>query len=173
MRITRTLSSLALLGAVAVLSAGCAVCRDGDIGSRNGLAQGGGTDNIPLSIVENAVWWPYKLVTTPLVGAVQGTVGWYELTGEPVSATLTLPLGTAFGTVIGAFNGIGQEPFFVERDDNLGEVLMNPFITDQEIYKYTTPPHARPRYARPQVEYVYVNEGMEGPVPASARRSVR
>ncbi len=175
MRIIRTLSVLALVGAVSALASGCTVCRDGDIGSKNGLAQGGGTDNIPLSIAENLVWWPWKLATVPLVGAVQGTVGWYEVTGEPVSGTLTAPIGTAFGLIVGTFNAIGQEPFFVERDDSLPKVLINPFITDQEIWKYTTPPHARPRYARPpvqDVEYVYVNEGADIAMPASARRSV-
>jgi len=175
MRITRTIKTLALLAAVGLLS-GCVTCRDGDIGSKNELAQGGGTDNIPLSIVENAVWLPYKLIATPIVGLVQGTVGWYEMTGEPISGTLTAPIGAAFGAIIGTVNGLGQEPFFVERDDNLFQVLQNPFITDQEIYKYTTPPHARPRYMRPPtpgVDYVYANEGLIGPVPASFRRSVR
>ena len=42
---------------------------------------------------------------------------------------------------------LSLKPYFVERDDNFFDCLVNPYITDQEIYKYTTPPHARPRYA--------------------------
>ena len=102
-----------------------------------------------LSIAENLVWIPWKIVTTPIVGAVQGTYGWYEVTGEPISGTLTAPVGTAFGLVTGAYNAFGLEPMLVERDDNLFEVMGNPFRTDQEIYRWTTPPHAYPRYSDP------------------------
>ena len=141
------LSLLPLAGALALtLLSGCANCRDGDIGNRHQLAEGGGVGNIVTATVENAVWWPWKAVTTPVVGTVQGARGWYAVTGEPISATLTLPLGAAIGLAHGTVNAIGQEPFFVERDDNLVEVLANPFITDQEVWKYTTPPRGRPDY---------------------------
>jgi hypothetical protein len=143
--------SIALLAlAAAPALAGCATCRDGDIGSKNCLSNGGGLGSgykAPLALIENALWIPYKLVATPLTGAVQGGYGWYQQTGEPVSATLTLPIGVAMGTVIGTMNGFGQNPVFIERDDNFFEALASPFITDQEIYKYTTPPHGQPRYA--------------------------
>jgi hypothetical protein len=140
------------LAAAAVGLAGCNVCRDGDIGSKNCLAENGGLGNGlvgALQVVENAVWLPYKAVAVPATGMVQGGVGWYEECGEPVSATLTLPVGVAFGLIHGTANAIGQEPMLVERDDNFLDVLWNPYITDQEVYKYTTPPHARPRYAEP------------------------
>jgi hypothetical protein len=146
-----TKSVLAVLALAATLPA-CNICRDGDIGSKNCLAERGGLGSGlkgPIGIVENVLWLPYKAVATPLTGIVQGGVGWYEECGEPVSATLTLPVGMAFGLIIGTGNSIGQEPFFVERDDNFFDCLVNPYITDQEIYKYTTPPHARPRYAPP------------------------
>lgn len=144
-----TLALLASLAAAPVLG-GCASCRDGDIGSKNCLTNGGGLGSgykAPLAVVENALWLPYKFVATPLTGLVQGGVGWYEETGEPVSATLTLPVGLAFGTVIGTMNAFGQAPMLIERDDTLWEALGAPYITDQEIYKYTTPPHGRPFYA--------------------------
>ena len=145
------LAALALLCSAAALS-GCTICRDGDIGSRDCLAAGGGMGSgykAPLAVVENVAWLPYKAVATPVTGLVQGGVGWYELTGEPVSATLTLPVGMAFGLVVGTANALGQEPMLVERDDNFFEVLANPYITDQEVYKYTTPPRGRPAYAEP------------------------
>lgn len=141
----KSLTSLAVAAALVLLS-GCANCRDGDIGSRHQLAEGGGVGNIVTASVENAVWWPWKLATTPVVGTVQGARGWYSVTGEPISATLTLPLGAAIGLAHGSVNALGQEPFFVERDDNLAEVMANPFITDQEVWKYTTPPRGRPDY---------------------------
>jgi len=142
--------SLVLSGAAASCLTGCASCRDADIGSSNCVANGGGLGSgykAPLAVLENAVWLPWKLVATPLTGMVQGGAGWYEETGEPVSATLTLPVGVAIGGIIGTVNGFGQAPQWIERDDNLFEAFLAPFITDQEIYKYTTPPHGRPLHA--------------------------
>ncbi len=144
-----TTLALAVL-ALAPALAGCATCRDGDIGSKNCLANGGGLGSgyqVPLAVVENAAWLPYKMVATPLTGIVQGGVGWYEECGEPISATLTLPVGLAFGAIYGTANALGQQPQLIERDDNFFHALNAPFITDQEIYKYTTPPHGRPLYA--------------------------
>ncbi len=152
MTVISKLRIVALLAAGAVLIPGCAggtwclTERDGDIGSTLQLAEGGGTSNLGVTVVENLVWWPYKLVTTPLAGAVQGGVGWYEVTGEPISATLTLPVGVLLGLIHGSVNAIGQEPLWVERDDNLFEVLKNPFITDHEVWKDTTPPFGRPSF---------------------------
>ena len=147
----KLVQALGLALAAAALPA-CYVCRDGDIGSKNCLAERGGLGNgimVPVQVVENAVWLPYKAVAVPLTGIVQGGVGWYEECGEPVSATLTLPVGMALGLLHGVPNAVGQEPMLVERDDNFIDCLWNPFITDQEIYKYSTPPHARPRYSTP------------------------
>ena len=143
------LAAAALLALAPGLGA-CATCRDGDIGSKNCLTNGGGLGSgvkAPIGVLENVVWVPYKLLVTPLTGMVQGGVGWYEETGEPVSATLTLPIGMALGVVTGAFNAFGQQPVFVERDDDLWSALAAPMITDQEVYKYTTPPRGRPLYA--------------------------
>ncbi|MCG3136044.1 MAG: hypothetical protein HMLKMBBP_03839 [Planctomycetes bacterium] len=144
----RILALAAALAAAPSL-AGCATCRDGDIGSKNCLAQGGGLGpnyKAPLAVIENAAWLPYRAVATPLTGIVQGGVGWYEECGEPVSATLTLPVGVALGAIYGTINSFGQNPVLIERDDNFWEALQAPYITDQEIYKYTTPPHGRPFY---------------------------
>lgn len=146
---TSRLAALAVL-ALAPAVAGCATCRDGDIGSKNCLSNGGGLGNgykAPLAVVENAVWVPYKVAATPVVGLVQGGVGWYEVCGEPVSATLTLPVGMALGAVQGSINAFGQNPQLIERDDNFFHALNAPMITDQETWKYTTPPHGRPLYA--------------------------
>lgn len=155
MSVVTKLPAVALLAAAATFLPGCAgetwclTERDGDIGSTLQLAEGGGSSNLGLTVVENLVWWPYKLVTSPFVGAVQGGVGWYEVAGEPVSATLTLPVGVALGLIHGTVNGIGQEPLWVERDDDLVEVLKNPFITDHEVWKDTTPPFGRPSFLPP------------------------
>ncbi len=153
MRKESALGAVALLAVAAVLPS-CRgwSCRDGDIGSKNCLAERGGLGQGvqgALGIAENVAWWPYKIVSVPATSMVQGAVGWYEVTGEPVSATLTWPVGAAIGLAIGAANWIGQEPIFVERDDNFWDVLANPYLTDQEVWKDTTPPHARPRYAPP------------------------
>lgn len=161
--------ALALAAALAPALAGCSTCRDGDIGSKNCLSNGGGLGSgykAPLAVVENALWLPYKFVATPLTGLVQGGVGWYEETGEPVSATLTLPIGMAIGTIIGTGNAFGQAPVFIERDDNFFEALEAPFITDQEIYKYTTPPHGRPLYADHAPIPQLLQDGREGTLVA-------
>src|SRR5688572_6925462 len=117
MRTEIAVQGLALAAAAAMLPA-CNSCRDGDIGSRHCLAERGGLGQGlrgGLQVVENVVWLPYKGVATPLTGMVQGGVGWYEVCGEPVSATLTLPVGMAIGLVQGTANAFGQEPWVVER----------------------------------------------------------
>lgn len=163
--------TLALLATLAFAPAlpGCASCRDGDIGSKNCIGNGGGLGSgykAPLAVLENAIWLPYKFIATPLTGMVQGGVGWYEETGEPVSATLTLPFGMAMGTIVGTANAFGQAPQLIERDDNLFEAFLAPFITDQEIYKYTTPPAGRPRYADHAPVPQLMRDGTEGALVA-------
>ncbi|MCE9638021.1 MAG: hypothetical protein K8T90_20155 [Planctomycetes bacterium] len=163
--------TLALLAALVAAPAlpGCASCRDGDIGSKNCIANGGGLGSgykAPLAVLENAIWLPYKFIATPLTGLVQGGVGWYEETGEPVSATLTLPVGMAMGLLVGTGNAFGQAPKLIERDDSLFEAFLAPFITDQEIYKYTTPPHGRPLYADHAPVPQLMRDGVEGALVA-------
>lgn len=116
------------------------MCITRDIASEVGLSYRGCVGNPAVFTAENAIWWPYKLVTSPISGAAQGVIGSYSAAGEPITGTLLAPVGLVMGTTIGTVNGFAQQPDVIEANDSLGDAFAYPWITDQEIWKTSTPP---------------------------------
>ena len=111
-----------------------------DIASEVGLSYRGCVGNPATFAVENAIWWPYKLLASPFSGIAQGVIGSYGAAGEPIVGTLIAPVGAVLGAVIGTANGFVQQPDVIEANDSLADAFAYPWITDQEIWKTTTPP---------------------------------
>jgi hypothetical protein len=116
------------------------VCIVHDNSSEVGLSERGCVGNPVVFVAENAVWWPYKVIATPLSGASQGVVGAFSMEEGPVVGVLLAPVGLVMGFTIGLFNGLGQQPDVIEANDSLLEAFSYPWISDQEIWKTSTPP---------------------------------
>ena len=79
--------------------------------------------NAILSVPENAIWWPYKLVSSALRGGYDGVADGVEQAPMPVVGVVASPLTGAAGIVNGVFHGVTRGPAWVGNTSELGSAI--------------------------------------------------
>jgi hypothetical protein len=80
-----------------------------------------------LAIPENAVWWPYKIVSGGLKGAYDGIAGGMNDAPMPILGVVASPVTGAMGLVKGVANGAAMGPYLIKDSAQFGRALDQPW----------------------------------------------
>ncbi len=83
--------------------------------------------NAVLSVPENLLWWPYKIVTSAIRGGYDGVSDGVSQAPMPVVGVVASPLTGAAGVLNGAFHGLTRGPAWVGSAAELGSALGKPW----------------------------------------------
>ena len=83
--------------------------------------------NAVLSVPENAIWWPYKVVSSALRGGFDGVSDGVSQAPMPVVGVVASPLTGAAGIVNGVFHGVTRGPAWVGTTSELGSAFGKPW----------------------------------------------